>query len=129
MRPWVSISAHQTPRWPRQMRSLFSGSGMRFGNDDMLDAGGVEIAPLRHIGDAAIAAGFLIRRGGNLDGADKTGMGGDEGLRRDDRGRKPALHVAGTAPVDLAILQLAAEGILRPAVADGDDMSDDSAGR
>ena len=28
IRPWVSISAHQTPRWPRQTRSLFSGSGM-----------------------------------------------------------------------------------------------------
>ena len=26
--PLVSISAHQTPRWPRQMRSLLSGSGM-----------------------------------------------------------------------------------------------------
>ena len=26
--PLVSISAHQTPRWPRQIRSLFSGSGM-----------------------------------------------------------------------------------------------------
>ncbi len=28
MRPKVSTSAHQTPRWPRQTRSLFSGSGM-----------------------------------------------------------------------------------------------------
>ena len=33
----------------------------RFGDDDMLDAGGIEIALFGQIGDAAIAAGFFIR--------------------------------------------------------------------
>ena len=28
MRPWVSISAHHTPRWPMHTRSTFNGSGM-----------------------------------------------------------------------------------------------------
>ena len=65
MRPWVSISAHQTPRWPRQMRSLLSGSGMM----TCCDAVGREIALLGEVGDAAIAAGLLVGGAGDLDGA------------------------------------------------------------
>ena len=47
-------------------------------------------------------------------------MGGDEGFGGDDAGGKPALHVAGAAPVDAVAVQLCAEGIARPAMANLD---------
>ena len=72
------------------------------------------------IGDAAIAARFLVGRGGDLDGAAKAGAGGDEGLGGDDGGGQPALHVAGAAPVDAATVDFAAEGVAGPAMADLD---------
>ncbi len=92
----------------------------RFGDDDVLDAGGVEAALFGEVGDAAIAAGFLVGGGGDFDGAPEVGAGGDEGLGRDDRGGEAALHVAGAAAIDAVALDFGAEGIAGPAVADLD---------
>ena len=91
-----------------------------FGDDDMINAVGIEIAALGKIGDAAKAAGFLITCARNLDGSNEVGTGFDEGLRCDDGGGEAALHVAGTATIDPAILNDALEGRLRPALADLD---------
>ena len=55
----------------------------RFGDDDMLHAGGIEAALLGQIGHAAIAARFLVGSGGNLDAAREIGTDVEEGLRRD----------------------------------------------
>src|SRR5690606_6158544 len=46
-----------------------------------------------------------------------------EGFRGNDRGGEPALHVAGAAAEDLAVLELAAEGIGGPARADFDHVA------
>ncbi len=50
----------------------------------------------------------------------KVGMDGDKGLGGDDGGGQPAFHVAGAAPVDLAVDQFTAKGVVGPAVADLD---------
>ena len=92
----------------------------RFGDDDVLDAGRVEAALFGEVGDAAIAAGFLIRRGADLDRAAEIGAGGDEGLGGDDTGGEAALHVAGPAAIDAVALHLGAEGVAGPAMADLD---------
>ena len=62
IRPKVSISAHQTPRWPMQTRSTSSGSGMII----YRPAAG-RITLLRQPGDSAIAAGFLVDGAGDLE--------------------------------------------------------------
>ena len=111
--PLVSISAHQTPRWPRQMRSLLSGSGMMTWSTLRLR----EIALARQIGDAAEAAGFLVGRAGNLDRAGKIRIDLHEGFDRDDRCGQPALHVAGAAAIDPAVADDAGERIDAPALA------------
>ena len=67
MRPKVSSSAHQTPRWPRQTRSLFRGSGM------MTWSTRAKWPCRREVGDAAVAAGLLVGGGGDLDRAGKVG--------------------------------------------------------
>ncbi len=94
----------------------------RFGDDDVLHAGRVEPAALGEVGDAAVTAGFLVRGGGDLDGSGEIGVGGREGLGGDDGGGEPALHVAGAAPPDAALVQLAPERIAGPAVAHGHDV-------
>ena len=90
----------------------------RFRDDDMLDMG--EMALRRQIGNAAIAAGFFIGSSGNLDAAVVIGVGCDEGFRRDDTGRKPALHVARPAAINAVGLQRTAKWIAGPAVANLD---------
>ncbi len=113
MRPFVSISAHQTPRWPRQIRSLCRGSGMmtltRSGENQPC-SGEVGTPPKPPI---------LVGGGGDLDRG-KAGADGDECLGGNDAGRKPALHVAGAATVDAVPLDPGPERIAGPAVADLD---------
>jgi hypothetical protein len=46
----------------------------------VLHAGGVEPALFGKVGDAAIAARFLVRRGADLDRAGEIGMGVEERL-------------------------------------------------
>ena len=87
----------------------------RLGNDDVVDARPRHDALVGEIGDAAIAARFLVRRAGNLDGAGMVGKEGEEGLHRHDRGRQPALHVAGAAAVDAPLAHGPAERIEAPA--------------
>ena len=69
------------------------------------------------MGDAAEAAGLLVDRARNLDGAGKVGEDLHEGFGRDDRGGQAALHVAGAAAIDLAVLDDAGKGIDAPAFA------------
>ena len=69
------------------------------------------------MGDAAEAAGFLVGRARNLDGARKIRIDGHEGFGRDDRGGEPALHVAGAAAIDAAVADDAGERIDAPAFA------------
>src|SRR6056297_3077389 len=88
-----------------------------FGDDDVIDTVGAEIAALCQIGDPAKAARFLIRRAADFNRPGIVGAGGDEGLRRDNARRQPALHVAGPAPVYTAVAQLAAKGLHGPAMA------------
>ena len=88
----------------------------RFWDDDVLHAVRVEIPLLGEVGDAAIAARFLVGRGADLDRAGETGMGVDEGFGGDDGGRDAAFHVAGAAAIDAAIPDLTAEGIGGPAM-------------
>ena len=89
----------------------------RLGDDDVIDARLREVALPRQVGDAAEAAGFLVDRAGNLDGAGKIRVDLHEGFDRDDRGGEPALHVAGAAAIDPAVADDAGEGIDGPAVA------------
>src|SRR5690606_19063023 len=89
----------------------------RLGNDDVLHALGREVTLLGKPGDPAIAARLLVRGGGNLDGAAIVGTHRGEGLRRDNRGRESAFHVAGAATIDLAIPDLAPKRIDGPAAA------------
>ena len=56
----------------------------RLGDDHVLHAVGVEMPVFCQIGDATIAAGFLIRRARDFDGPAKVGMLFDKGLRRDN---------------------------------------------
>ena len=91
-----------------------------FGDDDMLHARRIEPAAFGQIGHPAETTGFLVRSAADLDRACEIGIGGDEGLRRDDRGRQPALHVTGPTAIDPAVTQFAAERIDGPAVPDHD---------
>ena len=86
----------------------------------MLHAAGVKITLFSQIGDAAIAAGFLISCAADFDSAVEIGMFFDEGLGRDDAGSQPAFHVAGPTSVDFPVDQITAEGIFGPACADFD---------
>src|SRR5690606_21082207 len=94
----------------------------RLGNDHVLDPVGREPAAFGQIGDAAEAARFLVGGGADLDGAAVAGAGGEEGFGGDDAGGEPALHVAGAAAVDAVALDLGAERVARPAVADLDNI-------
>ena len=72
---------------------------------------------LGEVGDAAKAAGLFVGGARDFDGTGKLGHQVTEDLCSDDRGGKAALHVAGAAAVDLAVLELAAERIEGPAAA------------
>ncbi len=91
--PLVSISAHQTPRWPRQMRSLLSGSGMMTwstrGREKIALPGQVATPPKPPDSSSTVPE-ISIAPG-------KVRIDRHEGVRRDDRGGQPALHVAGAA--------------------------------
>ncbi len=91
-----------------------------FGDDDVLDTFGREPALFGEVGDPAETARFLVGGGADLDRAAKAGADGDECLGGNDAGRKPALHVAGAAPVDAVPLDPGPERIAGPAVADLD---------
>ena len=94
----------------------------RLGNDDVLHAGRIEIAPLCKVRDAAVTAGLLVRRARNLNRAGIVWMRIYKGLDRYDGGRKPPFHVAGAASVYPAIDKRATEGVLCPAFADFHDV-------
>ncbi len=94
----------------------------RLGDDDVIDARARQDALLGEIGDAAIAAGFLVGGAGDFDGAGMVWTEIEEGLDGDDGGSEPTLHVAGAAPVNLAVPDDAGEGIDRPAMAGLDDI-------
>ncbi|MNT08320.1 hypothetical protein D3C72_1430590 [compost metagenome] len=86
----------------------------------MIDARRGEPAALGQIGDAAVTAGFLVHRAGNLERPGQRQAGVDQGLDRDDGGGQAPLHVTGAPAINLAVLHLAAEGIDGPAGADLD---------
>ena len=92
----------------------------RFGDDHMLHAVRVEMTVLGQIGDTAVAAGFLVRCARDFDCAAEIGVLFDKGLGRDDRRRQPAFHIAGAAPVNLAVRDFGPEWIKRPAGPDLD---------
>ena len=75
----------------------------RLGDDDVLHPRRVEMAAFGQPGDAAIAAGFLVGGGGDLDRAGMVGTQGEERLDGDDRRGEPAFHVARAAAVDPAV--------------------------
>ena len=117
-RPKVSISAHQTPRWPMQIRSTPSGSGMitwsTRGRENQPCAG--------EPGDAGMAARLLVDRAGQLERAREPDALREDALERDHRGRDAALHVAGAAAVQPAVADHAGERVDAPAVARLDDV-------
>ena len=69
-----------------------------------------------------MAARFLVRRARDLDRPTIIRTGRDKGLGRDDCRGKPALHVAGAAPIDAALAQFGAKWLDRPALAHGHDI-------
>ena len=83
----------------------------RLGDDDVVDPGAGEEAPLGQVGDPGEAAGFLVHRAGDLDRPGKRDAGLEDRLDRDHRSGDAALHVAGAAAVHLAVADLAGEGV------------------
>ncbi len=87
----------------------------RLGNDDVIDARRREPAALGQIMHAAVTAGFLVHGTRDLERARQRAARIDQSLDGDDRGRQSALHVAGAAAEELAVLDHARERIHRPA--------------
>src|SRR5215831_3262420 len=87
----------------------------RLGNDDVIHARAGEPAALGEIGDAAITAGFFVDGSRDLDRAGELHAAVEQRFHRDHGGRKPAFHVAGTAPINLSVLHQTGEGIDGPA--------------
>ena len=87
----------------------------RFRDDHMVHFFGVEIAFLGQIRHAAKAATFLISRARYLDSPCKIGANGNKGLGSHNACRQPAFHIAGPAPVNLAVDHLAAKRVSGPA--------------
>src|SRR5690606_35749578 len=94
----------------------------RLGNHHVIDAGLREEAAAGEIGNAAIAARFLVDRSGDLDRARKPRRHLDQRFRGDDRRRDSALHVAGAAAIDPAVADGAGEGFDGPALAHFNDI-------
>ncbi len=69
------------------------------------------------VGNAAETARFLVHRARNFDGARKIRIDVHEHFRRDDGSGEAALHVAGAASIDAAVLHDAGIGVDRPAFA------------
>ena len=111
IRPWVSISAHQTPRWPMHTRSTLRGSGMMTWST----RGGGEPTALRQIMNAAVPARLFVHRARNLQYARQPAAQVDQGLDGDDGSGKPSLHVASAAAVDLTVLHHGGKWIHGPA--------------
>ena len=84
IRPRVSISAHHTPRWPMQTRSDVE----RLGDDDVVDPRSGEEALAREPRDPAVAAGFLVDRARDLQGARQPDAALDDRLDGEDRRRR-----------------------------------------
>jgi hypothetical protein len=63
---------------------------------------------------AAEAAGFLVHRARDLEGARQRNSRIDQRLDGDDGGRKSALHVAGAPPEELPVPDHAREGMHGP---------------
>ena len=117
-RPKVSTSAHQTPRWPMQMRSTPSGSGMitwstRGRENQPWPASQATPAwppnSSSTVPDSSSAPG-------------KPDALREDALERDHRGRDAAFHVAGAAAVQEALADHAGERVDAPAVARLDDV-------
>ena len=85
------------------------------GDDHMVHFFGVEIAFFRQVGHAPKAARLLVSRARYLDSACKIRANRDEGFSGNNARRQPAFHVAGPAPVNLAVDHLAAKRISGPA--------------
>ncbi len=64
--------------------------------------------------DTAVATCFLVGGPGDLDHARMARTCLDECFHRDDRGCQPALHVAGSAPVDLPVGEFRPERVKGP---------------
>ena len=112
IRPSVSISAHQTPRWPRQIRSAPSGSGMI-----TWSMRGARTSPARPARRPRHGRPILVDRARQLERARERTPPASRMLSRDHRGREAALHVAGAAAVEAAVTDRAGERIDAPALA------------
>ena len=111
IRPRVSISAHQTPRWPMQTRSTSSGSGMMTWST----RGGEKnpCRPARRRRHSRRIPRPPCRRSPAPRAAGATFQ---EGLDGDDRGGQAALHVAGAAPEHPAVADVARPRVHGPAL-------------
>ena len=110
MRPRAVTSNQYTPRWPMQMRSTLSGSGMI----DEIGARPAQCRPMRgQVRDAGEAAALFVHRAADLERARQRDAGARDRFRGEHRRGDAGLHVADAAAVDPAVAHHAAERIAR----------------